>query len=519
MEIHLRKDNLGLAAKGLSAAKYTIIYRIAIQGMNVLVIVFIVRLLSAHDYGIYNLLYSIIAMMSVVFSFGIGNTLQRFMPEYYSRGEYVIAHRLYRISAVIRLISNVAVLICVLQFWDLFSFYFKLNGYRTYFFFFCIIILLHLQKGILETCLNSYFLQKYTQLMAAMFTVARGLGYGAGLLLSWNLWHILVVDLIAYVITFFVLEIIYARKIPKTGGSFTKFPAIEKKRLRRYSFFYNFNDAGVGLLQSDFDNFFLAMFMDPAAVGAYAFCNRIIKMSGQLSPVLYLQQVIQPIFFSRNGEETEKFDSFQIVLKFVYLFQIPIFCMFFLFSREIIQVFFDGKYIEYSSVLMLVSLFFLLNSIDFPTGLLAQLHEHADILLYSKCFALYNVLADIILIKYFGVFGAVIATGTATLGKNLFVLYFVRKHTSCHGLPTFFSRLIGYWACVTFFIVITVKSFFIGPLYILLFGCSILAGCFWMQFRYVYLNGKEKFFLRSLESKNRKVSKIFYWSGLAYAMR
>ena len=99
-----------LTRKGLSATKYTLVFRIMAQAVGIAVTIFLVRVLSEHDYGVYNLLYSLIALIGVVFSFGIGNTLQRYIPEYYSKGEFRIANNLYRATSIIRLFSNVVIL-------------------------------------------------------------------------------------------------------------------------------------------------------------------------------------------------------------------------------------------------------------------------------------------------------------------------------------------------------------------------------------------------------------------------
>ena len=239
-----KSNRLSLISKGLEATKFTVIYRLLAQGIGVFATIFLVRALTEYDYGIYNLLYSLIAFMGMFFSFGIANTLQRYIPEYYHKGEYEIAHRLYRVASLIRLISNVVVLGVILLLWEYLAPLLKIHQYKDFFLLFCLIILLHLQWGILETCLNSYFLQKYSQGISTVFTLVKGIGYAAALWLSWDLWYILIIDCISYFIVFTSLEIVYLKKIPKTGGQHHRFTISERKRVFRYALFYNFNDAG-----------------------------------------------------------------------------------------------------------------------------------------------------------------------------------------------------------------------------------------------------------------------------------
>ena len=212
--------------------------------------------------------------------------------------------------------------------------------------------------------------------------------------------------------------------------------------------YYNLNDAGVGLLGGRFDNFIIVMYMTPAAVGAYSFCLRMSEMIERVLPLNYFIGILRPAFFSVGVDlDRKSINSFyQALVKTTYLFHAPILVFLLLFGTEMINILFDGKFVTFWWILFLVFLFKSFNAFTVPVSLVAQLRERADIILYSKVFAAYNIFADIILIKYFGVLGAVLATGTAHLGKNIFIWYFVRKDASFKGMGAFFSVLLCYWA-------------------------------------------------------------------------
>lgn len=57
--------------KSLKAVKYTIVLRTLSQMLSVIMTVLLVRILSEHEYGVYNLLYSIIGLLGMVASFGL----------------------------------------------------------------------------------------------------------------------------------------------------------------------------------------------------------------------------------------------------------------------------------------------------------------------------------------------------------------------------------------------------------------------------------------------------------------
>ena len=207
-----KKKNSGILYKSLSAAKYTVIYKILTQAVSLIVMVFLVRALSEHDYGLYNLLYSLIALLGVVASFGIANTLQRFVPEYYAKKEFGIANRLYRLSSAVRLISNVILLSVIFLFWENISPILKITEYKSYFLLFSVVIILHMQRELLEICLGAYFLQKYSQGFTLVFTLIKCAGYSLAIILDKGLWEILITDLLAYLVIFVLLEMIFIKK-------------------------------------------------------------------------------------------------------------------------------------------------------------------------------------------------------------------------------------------------------------------------------------------------------------------
>jgi len=269
----------------------------------------------------------------------------------------------------------------------------------------------------------------------------KAVGYGLIVIYNKDLWYVIIIDLSANFLTFALFQIVYFNKIPLDGGSIEGISRRERKRVTRYALFYNFNDSGVGLLNSDFDNFIIVMFLNPAAVGAYAFCVQLSIQISSILPLKYLKDVIKPAFFSigtaSKDENTTRL-LFQSLVKINSFFAIPFFFFLLLYSNDMINFLFNGKFIEYASVLTGIFFFSILNSI--PFGTMAQLKERADIILYSKIFAVYNLIADIVLIKLFGIWGAVFATGTATMGKNGFIWYFVRKDASFKGMSSFFIK-------------------------------------------------------------------------------
>ncbi len=251
------------------------------------------------------------------------------------------------------------------------------------------------------------------------------------------------------------------------------------------------------------------MYLNPVAVGAYAFCQRVTRMIQRLIPVNYLLDVIRPAFFSLGSvTNTAQINQFyQSLIKINYLFNIPIFCFIAIFGEELIRILFGGKFLEYCHVLTVVYFFSIINAFEMPVGLVAQLKEKADIILYSKVFAVYNLIADILLIKYFGIWGAVVATGTAVLGKNIFIWYFVRKEASFKGMGEYFVKSIIFWMCISG-MVFSLKYHISNYLILLIIGSIIFFICFGLQFRFNLFTQHEKEAFELIANKNKKLNYI-----------
>lgn len=496
-----------LIEKSLNAIKATLIFKTLSMSLGLAASVLIVRALSEMEFGIYSLLYTMISLLYMVASFGICDTLQRYIPEYYQRGEFIIAHNLYRTATFLRLIANTLILGLVLILWEQIAPVLKIAEYKQYFMLFTLVVFADMQRTMLDICLSSYFLQKYSKAIGCLFSGTRVLGYSLIIIFDLDLWIAITTDITAYLIVFTILQILYFRKIPTGRGKLRRFSQHERKRVMRYAFFYNFNDVGTGIMNSYFDNLIIAMYMSPVAVGAYTFCITMVVMIGKLLPIKYFKEIIQASFFSMGESSGAGNISqfFQSIVKINSIFTLPIFCFLLLYADDIILVVFDGKFADYA--LVLCAIFFFFEVIAFPFALIAQLKEKARVIFFSKIFALYNLAADIVLISHWGLWGAVIATGTAVLGKNLFIWYFIKEDAGFKGLEGFFTKLTLYWA-VSVLLMHYLDFLTDVPLLKLLTGGVLFSLLFLFQFRLNLFNTVEKQTFKLMSKKNRRLAKM-----------
>lgn len=408
----------------------TMTFRAVSQVATVLGYVVMVRGMAKVDFGVYNLLYAFIPVVSTAASLGLEQTLRRYQPEYLRTGNLPAANWLVRFIASARFGANVVILGAILLTWNYCAPIFKLEPYRTQFIIFGVLLLFHFQCRILQLSLASHMLHRFSVGSMALVSLVKLAGYAALVFLhELTLDAAILVDILAYALSFLGMRVMYHRhcRAEETAAPWRP-PKAERKRMLRYGFYNNFNDAGTMLLTSKTDNFYIAAFIDPIAVGVYAFYTRLNEMMGNLQPVRLFENVIHPIFFAIPAGEADARVKryFTLLVNMNLMLQWPMLAFSVAYHSEIVAVIFGGKFIESSWLLPVIVGFATINVIGTPATLVAQYEEKAGIILWSKIFALYNVAALLVMVPPWGLYGAAVASGSAQAMKNLFIWWYVR---------------------------------------------------------------------------------------------
>jgi O-antigen/teichoic acid export membrane protein len=408
--------------------------------------------MSEHDFGVFNVLYAFIPVVGTVSSFGLEQTLRRYQPEYLSSGNSVCAAWLVRFVASARFAINVLVIAFVLLAWDLIAPLFKLTQYKGDFVYFCILIILFFQSRVLQITLAAHMLHRFSVGSTLVMSLAKLATYGA---LFWmdqfTLRNAIYAETAAIALSYASLKWAHYRYCRLRAPLQLQPPqSTDRKRMLRYAFFNQFNDAGTFLLSVRSDNLFIAALMDAISVGTYSFYVRLNQMVHHILPMNVFENVIQPLFFAISPGEAERRlpRYFSLLLNTNLLLLLPVTAFAVLYHAEIVTVIFAGKFAESSWLLPLIIVFTTINIIATPVTLVAQYAERASIILLSKVFVIYNVAAILIMVPILGVFGAAIAHGTAQLIKNLFIWWFVRRTARWTNFwPVVLASLL-IWGCV-----------------------------------------------------------------------
>jgi len=427
----------------------TVRYRVLSQIATMASFVVLVRGLSEHELGVYSLLYALIPLLSTLASFGVEQVLRRYEPEYLRSGQLQAAAWLVRVVASIRLGSNLVILALLWILWALVAPIFQLATYRTEYLYFCPLLLLHFQANILQLTLSSHLQQSFAVGMTAVQSTAKLVFYLVCLWLgALTLKLAILVDTVGYLLLYAGTRYAYVRYCqPARPAEPFRISSEERRRLLRYGFYNNFNDAGTLILSSRSDNFFIAAYMNPIAVGAYSFYGRLNEMIANMLPLRQFANVIRPFFFAVPRElAAERLPRYYTLLVNATLcVQLPLAAFAIAYHREIVLVVFGGKFLASSALLTVVVGFSVFGAIFEAATLIAQYAEKSATILLSKLSLIYNVLSMLVLLPAFGLYGAAISTGTATLMKNLFIWWHVRDTARWINLRSVVLMVVFLW--------------------------------------------------------------------------
>jgi O-antigen/teichoic acid export membrane protein len=430
----------------------TVTFRALSQVATVLGYVVLVRGMSKQDFGVLNLLYSFVTVVTTVASLGLEQTLRRYQPEYLHQGNVRAAAWLVRVVASARFGANVVVLGVLLAAWNHLAPVFHLTAYRGAFLTFWLLILLHFQMQILQMTLASHMLHRYSVGAVVVLSMGKFFGYTTlAVSHSLTLEHAIFADTAAYAVTYAFLRIVYRRLCLRgeARGPYRPGPE-ERRRLVRYAVYNNFNDAGTLLLDVRMDNFFIAAFIDPISVGIYAFYNRLAEMAANLTPLRLFDNVIQPLFFSTASNTADQRIPrfFTLLLNINFVPQWPALAFALVYHAELVQVVFGGKFVEYSWLLPWIVGLGMAESVSVPVSLVAQYEERAGLLLLSKITIIYNVVAMLLLVPSIGLFGAVLARASAVGLKNGIIWWHVRRRAVWGNVVPFLLSGVALWGAV-----------------------------------------------------------------------
>jgi len=394
------------------------------------VTIYIVRTLSVDQYGVYNLLFSIMAYIGLFSSLGMLNIFKRYIPEFYETGDYYNLKRLVRGGVLLRGILILIFCAGIALFSGFFAKLFHIQGYVPEYLIFSLGILFYLESQLVGLTLTSIFLHKYFSLAQGIYAIVRTIMVLIFLHMGLALRGLIIAEVIGFILLFF-LQLHWYKMHFEREGSPTPQAIFPWKRLQRFGLLAYFNEMGEEILEVSTDFFIISACLGQTMNGLYAFAVKTMVLISRWMPHRMLLDLITPIFYTRYTQTREDKDlemMFNLLNKLIAFFFFPLVAGILVLGDKMIIFLFTPKYLQALDVLWIVAIFSLLNGFATPLGLLVQSVEKVEINLYSKIFAVYNLVGDLLVVNRYGIIGVALVTGSAVFLKNIFIYIMIKKY-------------------------------------------------------------------------------------------
>ena len=398
--------------------------------LGFLILAFIIKNLSVEDYGIYQILISFLSVVGLLSSFGIQNIFTRYIPEFQKLNQNWNIRRIVFSGMLIRLLISIIIIGIIHLFPVQIFTLFKISSTNNYFSLFSIFIILQLEFYLLRAVLTSLFLHQYLVYANIVFSLLRfGLVF-IYLRFGWGLKGLILGEIISTLILVLICMGVYYYKYICNISNVKK-TNLDFKRIFKYGIYNQLNEVGVHILSITTDIFIISAYLGPVAVGIYAFASRLVRLVTNILPHRMFEDLIKPSFFTKyaetkNDEELNK--MFNLLMKIIAFTVIPTLGLLYILGDKIIVLLFDPEYLTSLPILRVIIIFFSLNALLVPIGLVLHAIEKVNIILYSKIFAVYNLVGDLLVIDSFGIIGVAIITSSAELFKHVFCFILAKKY-------------------------------------------------------------------------------------------
>ncbi len=395
------------------------------------------RHLAIEEFGIYNILKSLVIYLAIFSSLGIPALIYRFFPELHEKGELGYVRHLTFCFIVLRSLVILGIyLLLVVTYNSFIGRFFNLTGYESLFILWFLFVLSSINNDTLYLAFTSLFLHRYYTLVFTSYLALR-----AGLIFwvlrqGWGLKGVIMVEAFLFALQTLFLIVVYFLRVKR--GEITERIRREYslRRLAKYGAYCFFQDIGDIFFDTSTDIFVISSMGNNLSAGLYGMVVTIGMMLYRWSPLGLMMDIIRPVFFRRyaqlNSDESLK-EMFSAIVKVQLAGVIPMFIGFVVLGRRFISLFFP-QYTPIYPLLVLFLLFILIRGVRVALEMVIYALQRVPIILASKIFSLYNLLADILFFSIWGLTGVVLATGSASLFRYLYLWYRLRKELRL-GLP------------------------------------------------------------------------------------
>jgi len=419
--------------------------------------IFIVRYIDRYAYSIYVFAAGFVGVVLLLISFGFENSINKYIPEYLSKGLVSSSRFVFKRFLLLRLVVLINICVIILLAQKFLSSILRMPEIITLFGYLLALIMV---RGIFNLFPSIYMAQLKVKQARIIELCEQALHllivyYVLVILKAVNIKYIFLAQLFidsAIVVLYWIL-------LGKSWeGVSSQNENLNFKAIYRFGLYFWGTDILTYILAEKSDILLLG-FLNPdkEQIGIYNIGAMIVLKISALV-IGGLSGLLLPTFseaFSKRKNEgiAQVWDAF---FKMILVSIIPIFFFLFFYAKHLIIILFTKNYLQSVIVLQIITGFALLNWI-WGSGLsmisLMTLNKEKTVLWIRLGSGLLNLLLNFILIPSYGACGAVIATGFAQVSCSVMELVILRQHVRV-VYPFLFVGKLLFISLITILIVI-----------------------------------------------------------------
>lgn len=429
--------------------------------LGLLATIILARNLSVAEFGIYNLLVGSVLILSVFTNTGLGSSLQRFVPEYMRTQQYPRLFKTFFFSQGYRAVAGVIMAAVLIACFPVYASRFKLTEYFPAVVIFLAGYVVVCQLEFLQITFNGMLKQLLSSLTDVMYMALRLVGLLLVVLLGAGLVNVFVAELCAAGIVCVIMWSVFLTRVyrplrPDHGLD----QALERRRLARYSLLNAVATPGTFLYSYSSDYLVIGALASATQLGIYSLAARANQMLMLAMPPILLQNVMRPIFYHQyytvEDREAELKRMFRFMVVFIASVLLPTVTLACIEAARILPFVFGSDFTAATPIFVLMTFFTVFTVVELPSDLTLQALEMVQARVYAQGFAVYNIVAAVLLLPVWGLMGVAFATGTAVMLRSL-TWFFMARHYSHVSLPTW-----PLFKIVTNCVLAGVATYFVG---------------------------------------------------------
>lgn len=416
-----------------SALGFFLAGKVLSGGLGIFVLVWLVRMLSAADYGVYVSLAAFQTVALMVSSFGIESTVERFLPEVRVKQGKAKAFSLIVYGGLARLITLFFAASLIYYFSEFIVGYLKLSQLQGVVRLFAVSFMFNGLVAALLVFLDALLMQKWSQFVAICFALIKV----ACLWVSvedahLKLQDVFIADICASIIGGGV-ALFSLYKWQSHGVVLSDSHGKESDlgaRMTRFATFNYFAQLLIAAYSQDTIKLIIARSINVLASARYGFVTNIVDLVQRYLPAMLLIRLIRPVFVSRYAVSKD-FQQLNlmasVVLKINIMFLLPAIVYTFIYGRQLVGLLSHGKYPDTHFLLAVILLALVPATHQWVLSIVASTIERNELQLKSALIAVLMLPVAIFVIPAYGLYGAVLATYLSSIFYNTYATYYLRK--------------------------------------------------------------------------------------------